>query len=97
MVNKISFLLLIHCTVSSSQMVKIQIGGNSNKCDNRSIEIVLPNDTVQTDGEASRVTTMSGLLNHQRVQEVNVCRGREVIAAHSGSAGSLCLVVRRPG
>lgn len=30
------------------------------------------------------------------VQEVDVRRGREVVQAHSGSAGSLCLVVRRP-
>jgi len=34
---------------------------------------------------------------HPLVQEVDVRRGREVIEAHSGSAGSLCLVVRRPG
>ena len=39
----------------------------------------------------------STATNGQLVREVDVKRGREVIEAHSGSAGSICLVVRRPG
>ena len=37
--------------------------------------------------------------NDQRilVEEVDVRRGREVLRDASGTAGSLCLVVRRPG
>lgn len=31
------------------------------------------------------------------VQEVDVLRGREMIRRHSGSVGSICYVVRRPG
>ena len=84
-------------------MVKLQIGGNSDNfdVDNGNIEVVESNDdTVKSDTEISRemtTATTSGLQNHQLVREVNVGRGREVIAAHSGYAGSLCLVVRRPG
>lgn len=75
-------------------MVELEIGGSAcSGASSSGTEEILDNAENNEINKNALTTDRPPLL----VREVGLRRAREVLRTMTGSAGSLCLVVRRPG